>query len=70
MSNKSEEGPTAAVFFAIEELNGKMAIGMKEMQQALIVTRKEKNEILMKSEQENLTKFDKIRQNSTKFDKI
>ena len=45
-----KDGPTTAEFMAMKEINQKMNIGMKEMQQALMDTRREKNEIISKSE--------------------
>ena len=47
-----KDGPTTAEFMAMREINQKMNIGMKEMQQALMDTRREKNEIISKSEKE------------------
>ena len=47
-----KDGPTTAEFNAMREINQKMNIGMKEMQQALMDTRREKNEIISKSEKE------------------
>ena len=41
----------------MRELNQKMTTGMQQMQQALISTRKEKNEIIAKSEQEKVWLF-------------
>ena len=47
-----KDGPTTAEFMAMKEINQKMSTGMKEMQQALMDTRREKNDIISKSEKE------------------
>lgn len=44
-------GLSAEEYEKMRELNQKMTTGMQQMQQALISTRKEKNEIIAKSEQ-------------------
>ena len=55
---QAADGPTAAEFIAMKEINQKMNIGMKEVQQALMDTRREKNEIISKSEKEMILIFD------------
>ena len=49
-----EQAVSSAEFEKMKELNQKMTTGMQEMQQALMDTRKEKNGIISKSEQDRL----------------